>query len=151
MKSITYEATNEMKTLEIAEGIAKLARERRIVLLSGELGAGKTTLSKGIAKHLGIADFKIKSPTYTYFREYQLENGEKLYHIDLYRIQNQDDQLLLWELEELIADKNNILLIEWAENLPLKAPQALTVKLTYTGETSRQITVSAHYEQKDDQ
>ncbi len=151
MKSITHEATSETETLEIAGEIAKLAKECRVVLLSGELGAGKTTLSKGIAKHLGIADFKIKSPTYTYFREYPLEDGQKLYHIDLYRIQNQDDKLLLWELDELIADKNNILLIEWAENLPLKAPAALTVKLTYTGETSRQIRVSAHHEQKDDQ
>ena len=114
----------------------------RLVLLRGDLGAGKTTLVKGIAAAFeAAAEEDVTSPTFTLIHEYR---GPKatLYHIDLYRIDTPR------ELETLALDdlrsENSILLIEWGEKFPwLTAERDVEISFERTGETERTIRVSA--------
>ena len=79
---------NEMELIALGKQLGKLLEKQDVIILSGDLGAGKTTFTKGIAKGLGI-DQMIKSPTYTIVREY--EGRLPLYHLDVYRIGNDPD------------------------------------------------------------
>lgn len=122
------------QTFEKASETAAKVKNGGIVCLYGNLGSGKTTFSKGIAHALGIDQFSIKSPTYTYIRQY-----ENFYHIDLYRLEEIDE--LLWqELNEILENPKNIVLIEWAEKLKDKLPNdRIDIELKYLDENSRQI------------
>lgn len=79
---------NETETIELAKKLAKLVKPGMTILLLGDLGAGKTTFTKGIGEGLGIQRI-IKSPTYTIVREY-MDGSLPLYHIDLYRLEEED-------------------------------------------------------------
>src|ERR1700710_2907660 len=104
-------------TLALGEMIAELLPAPKLVLLRGDLGAGKTTLVKGIAAALGAADMEtVTSPTFTLVHEYK---GHKIrvFHLDLYRLETeaQLEGIGLWE----IADAGDVLvLIEWGERFP---------------------------------
>jgi tRNA threonylcarbamoyladenosine biosynthesis protein TsaE len=140
--------TTETVTHSAQETIAfgrKLASELSpplIVLLRGDLGAGKTTLVKGIAEGFDAARADdVTSPTFTLVHEY---GGPRttLYHIDLYRIETQR-QLETLGLDDLLAP-NTILLIEWGEKFPrLARDQNLEITLERVGETERRIQVTA--------
>ena len=108
-------SSSEKKTKQIAGRFARQIT-RGVIALSGELGAGKTTFVQGFAKGLGIKE-KIISPTFVLIRQHQIPKTDKiLYHIDLYRLEeNQDFKKL--GLEEIINNPNNLVLIEWAEKL----------------------------------
>jgi len=105
-------------TLAIAERIAEtLMPAPRLVILRGDLGAGKTTLVKGIAATLGAADpEEVTSPTFTLVHEYQ---GTKLrlYHLDLYRLET-ERELATLGLEEMIESPDALVLVEWGEKFP---------------------------------
>jgi len=105
-------------TLNIAERIAEtLMPAPRLVILRGDLGAGKTTLVKGIAATLGAADpEEVTSPTFTLVHEYQ---GTKLrlYHLDLYRLET-ERELATLGLEEMIEVPDALVLVEWGEKFP---------------------------------
>ncbi len=105
-------------TLAIAERIAEtLMPAPRLVILRGDLGAGKTTLVKGIAATLGAADpEEVTSPTFTLVHEYQ---GTKLrlYHLDLYRLET-ERELATLGLEEMIEVPDALVLVEWGEKFP---------------------------------
>lgn len=126
------------ETIKIGQKLANKIRNGGLICLFGDLGSGKTTLTKGIAKFLGIKEFSIKSPTYTYIREYKIGKNH-VYHIDLYRLEIIDE--LLWrEISELIENKENILLIEWADKLAEKLPDnSIKVFLEYINENTREI------------
>lgn len=114
MKIIT---TNEQDTKKIANTLATLLEPSMTILLEGQLGAGKTTFTKGIAEGLGISRV-IKSPTYTLIKEYT--DGElPLYHMDLYRLEDAEDEDL--GLEEYFYGEG-ITIVEWGsfmkEDLP---------------------------------
>jgi tRNA threonylcarbamoyladenosine biosynthesis protein TsaE len=96
------------------------------IALSGELGAGKTTLVRAIADALGAAG-PVTSPTYTLVHRYD-GNGVTLHHVDAYRLRPQDDVRDLG-LEEMLADPRGILLVEWPERLGAGAP-AFTHRVT---------------------
>lgn len=107
-----------------------------VILLEGELGAGKTTFVQGIAAGLGIVD-AIVSPTFTLINEY-LEGRIPLYHIDLYRLQPSEVSALQPEIYwEGIETPLGIVAIEWAERLPYLPPSYLRVSLTYSSDGSR--------------
>lgn len=109
-----------------------------LVLLSGELGSGKTTLTKGIVAGLGVAsEDEVTSPTFTLLHEYG--TGRKIYHGDLYRIENFHDFETLG-LEDAFAEPS-IIVLEWAENFPLQAPwPQVRLRLEHVGGDSRRIT-----------
>jgi len=136
--------TNQTTTHSAEETIAfgrSLAAELSpplIVLLRGDLGAGKTTLVKGIAEGFGAARAEdVTSPTFTLVHEYRGPHIT-LYHIDLYRIDTQRDLETLG-LDDLLAP-NSLLLIEWGEKFPrLQRDQNVEITLERIGETERKI------------
>ena len=101
---------NEMELIALGKQLGKLLEKQDVIILSGDLGAGKTTFTKGIAKGLGI-DQMIKSPTYTIVREY--EGRLPLYHLDVYRIGNDPDSI---DLDDFLYGEG-VTIIEWGEFL----------------------------------
>lgn len=113
------------ETIEAGRELAKFLDPPKVVLLRGDLGAGKTTLVKGIAAALGAAEpEEVTSPTFTLIHEYAGRSVEHanlgeailLYHLDLYRLENQR-QLDTLGMEELMTPQS-VLLIEWGEKFP---------------------------------
>lgn len=127
---------NIKETKKIAAQIAKKVKGGGLVCLYGDLGSGKTTFVKGMAEALGIDHFSVKSPTYTYIREYP---SKKIFHIDLYRLEEVDD--LLWqEIEELLENEENIIIIEWADKALGKLPEKrIDINFKYIDGNSREI------------
>ena len=122
----------------------KLARKLQapvLVLLTGELGTGKTTLTKGIVAGLQAAgEDEVTSPTFTLVHEYG--TGRKVFHGDLYRIDTFHDFETLG-LEDVFA-KPAILILEWSEKFPLKAPwPQLRVRLEHLGGDTRRLTLES--------
>jgi len=110
---ITHSPT---ETIALGRKLPALLLPPKLVLLRGELGAGKTTLVKGIAEGFRAASEEdVTSPTFTLVHEYR-GPGVNLYHIDLYRVDT-PRQLETLGLDDLIAD-NSVLLIEWGEKFP---------------------------------
>lgn len=104
---------------ELAQRITreKLAKQAKIILLRGDLGAGKTTFTQGFLRGLGVKS-KITSPTFVISKTYNLKSKTytKVYHIDAYRIKNPKEILDLgWK--EIISNPGNIVLIEWPERI----------------------------------
>ncbi len=131
-----YTCNSLEDTNKVGAELGEKLKSGGVVYLYGEMGSGKTTLTKGIARSLGINDFKIKSPTFNYIRRYN-----NLYHIDLYRLE-EIDELLALEMEEIMMEENNVVVIEWAEKLEgLELPKGLKIQIKYLDETSREIEI----------
>jgi tRNA threonylcarbamoyladenosine biosynthesis protein TsaE len=129
---------NFKETQKLAYDFAKILESGDVVCLYGDLGGGKTTFTQGLAEGLGIKS-RIISPTFVIVRSHNFENGI-LYHIDMYRIENEKDIESLG-LQEKINDKQNITVIEWAEKLKNKLPQKrIDVEFSYKKENVRKIT-----------
>ncbi len=111
-----------------------------LVLLTGDLGSGKTTLTKGIVAGLGAAsEDEVTSPTFTLVHVYGKE--AKVYHADLYRIESFHDFETLG-LEDLFA-KPAVVILEWSERFPLQSPwPQVRIRLEHQGGDSRRISVS---------
>jgi tRNA threonylcarbamoyladenosine biosynthesis protein TsaE len=108
-----FHTSSEDETIELGEKLASALPKQCVVLLIGNLGAGKTTLVKGIAKGLGAAlPDEVTSPTFTLIHEY----GRSVYHIDLYRLDTAREVLSLG-LDEFF-DREAVVLIEWGERFP---------------------------------
>jgi tRNA threonylcarbamoyladenosine biosynthesis protein TsaE len=112
-----------------------------LVLLSGDLGTGKTTLTKGIVAGLGAAsEDEVTSPTFTLVHVYGETDAGKVYHADLYRIENFHDFETLG-LEDVFA-KPAVVILEWSERFPLPSPwPQLRLRLEHQGGDARRITV----------
>jgi tRNA threonylcarbamoyladenosine biosynthesis protein TsaE len=126
------------ETIAWGRGLAKRLRPPVLVLLSGELGSGKTTLTKGIVAGLNAAtEDEVTSPTFTLIHEYG--GGQRVFHGDLYRIENFRDFETLG-LEDIFSKPATVIL-EWSENFPLKTPwPQIHLHLQHLGGESRQIT-----------
>jgi tRNA threonylcarbamoyladenosine biosynthesis protein TsaE len=106
--------SSEEETIEFGRQIARELPRHCVVLLIGNLGAGKTTLAKGIVSGLGDAEpDEVASPTFTLIHEYG--NG-RVYHVDLYRLDTRS-QIATLGLEEIL-DREAVVLIEWGERFP---------------------------------
>lgn len=107
------------ETKEFGRRLAEMLDGGENLLLIGDLGAGKTAFAQGLAEGLGVTE-PVKSPTYTYLREYELPNrSTRLAHFDLYRFADQptESELHSIELPERLADQDVITVIEWADKL----------------------------------
>lgn len=104
-----------------------------IIALTGELGSGKTTFVQGFAKGLGIKE-KITSPTFVIIRQYP----NNFYHVDLYRIDNFQEL----GLEEILANPNNIVLIEWAEKIKDLPKNTIKIIIEKLGGDKRLIAIA---------
>ena len=132
---------SESETRELASKIGERLKERKILYLTGDLGSGKTTSTKGLAQYLGISHFMIKSPTYTYIRKHKTNSGEDFYHIDLYRIEV-IDELLLHEIEELMENEENLIVVEWADRLTEKPKKGIEINLKFIDENTRELQIN---------
>lgn len=134
------------KLLSLAEKKAKINSKNNkaiVIALSGDLGSGKTAITKILGAEIGIRG-RIPSPTFIIERRYKLPKGlewEKLIHIDAYRL-SKESELLRLGWEENIENKKNLIIIEWPENVKKIIPkEALWVKFTHKGETERLIEI----------
>ena len=129
------------ETIELGRTLAARLRPPKLVLLRGELGAGKTTLVKGIAAGLGAAaPEEVTSPTFTLIHEYRGEQAT-VYHIDLYRIET-ERELATLGIDELLRDERSLVLMEWGEKFPrFQRERDVEIAIERTGETERKITV----------
>ena len=138
MKSRTFQTHSEEETIAAGECIARELPSKAVVLLIGNLGAGKTTLAKGLVQGLGAArPDEVSSPTFTLIHEY----GARVYHIDLYRL-DRPQELATLGLEE-IFDRDTIVLIEWGERFLKAMPrERIEILISPIGENDRIIAVT---------
>jgi len=129
------------ETTALGRTLTELLAPPKLVLLRGDLGAGKTTLVKGIAAGFQAASEEdVTSPTFTLVHEYRGPKAN-LYHIDLYRVDT-PRQLETLGLDDLLAD-NSILLIEWGEKFPrFVRERDVEITLERVGENDRKIQIS---------
>jgi tRNA threonylcarbamoyladenosine biosynthesis protein TsaE len=134
---------NPEETIAFGRTLAELLAPPKLVLLRGDLGAGKTTLVKGIAAAFEASDEEdVTSPTFTLVHEYRGPRAN-LYHIDLYRIDTQRELETLG-LDDLRAERDSILLIEWGEKFPrLLRERDVEISLERDGENGRRIRITA--------
>ena len=138
---IEVRTTSAEETREVGDAIASLLRARDAVMLTGELGAGKTTFAQGVARGLGIEE-PVVSPTFTLVKEYS--GILHLAHVDVYRLDRIQDVVDLG-LEEL-GGGNDVLLVEWGDTIEELLPESrLRVEITTSteGDDVRTIEISA--------
>jgi tRNA threonylcarbamoyladenosine biosynthesis protein TsaE len=128
------------ETIALGREIAAAVKAPALILLSGDLGAGKTTLTKGIASGLGAAkEEDVTSPTFTLVHKY--EGATRAYHVDLYRIGDTHDFDTLG-LEDVFAE-NAIVMIEWPERMALRTEWPITrVHLEHVDESTRRLKIT---------
>src|SRR5438067_5848999 len=130
------------RQLHLGRALARQLAPPKLVLLRGDLGAGKTTLVKGIAEAFAAAaEEEVTSPTFTLIHEYR---GPKVtvYHIDLYRIET-ERELATLGIDELLRDPAALVLIEWAEKFPRFVHERdVEIAIERVGETSRRISAA---------
>lgn len=133
-------------TASIAKEFARNLEPRTggatVIALSGELGSGKTTFTKSFAEAFGVKAEDITSPTFVIQKKFPVEgrgHWKTLVHMDAYRLEKSEEiEHLGWK--ELLADKGNIILIEWPENIGRALPKyAQRISFSYKGENSREI------------
>ena len=125
---------SELETQEIAFEYAKTLVKGDVILLNGDLGAGKTAFTKGIAKYFNIDT--VTSPTYAYLNVY----NDFIYHYECYRLSCGEDALMLGLTDYFYGD--NICIIEWAENIKDVLPsQVKVVEINKIDDTTRKITL----------
>lgn len=133
------------QTMNLGFQLGKLVKPSDIICLNGDLGAGKTHFTKGIAKGLGVSDY-ITSPTFTIVNEY--EGRLKLYHFDVYRVNDPDEIYAIGFDEYIFSD--GVTVIEWASYIDELIPKAhLSIdirKLTDLGDNFRKISLNSHDE-----
>ena len=123
------------QTIAAAQAFAKRLRGGDVVLLYGDLGAGKTTFTKGIALALGVRE-PVTSPTFTIVKEYK-GSALKLYHMDMYRLSGDITEL---GIEDYIGSEKGVTVIEWCAIGEIRA-HIYRVTLAYAGENARKIMI----------
>lgn len=133
----TYRTASEEETIALGERLARELPAKQVVLLIGQLGAGKTTLAKGMVKGLGAAEpEEVSSPTFTLIHEY----GSGVYHVDLYRLEELREVQTLG-LEDLL-ERQAVVLIEWGERFPeLLPPERTEIRIRVVADEQREIDV----------
>jgi tRNA threonylcarbamoyladenosine biosynthesis protein TsaE len=136
--SETIVTRSEEETSAAGDRFAPRLPPGSVVLLYGDLGAGKTAFVRGLAHGLGASPDQVSSPTFTLIQEYR--GRTTLYHVDLYRLEPREIADL--GLDELI-ETNAIVAIEWAERWIDAPADAWVVRIEYEGEDRRRIAISA--------
>jgi tRNA threonylcarbamoyladenosine biosynthesis protein TsaE len=125
------------ETERLAQALAALLQSGDIIAYRGDLGAGKTAFTRGLAKGLGCRE-QVTSPTYTIVNEY-LSGRLPLFHFDMYRLASSDD---LWSIGwEDYLDRGGVCAVEWSENVADALENALWVTVESLGEDTRRITL----------
>jgi len=135
----TFITSSEQETIDLGCSIGIWASKGDIVLLFGDLGSGKTAMSKGIAKGLGVESC-VTSPTFTLMQVYQ--GRLNLYHFDLYRLNN-TDELADLGYEEFLFSDDGVAVVEWADRMQELIPERyLRVDIERMSENTRKISMN---------
>ena len=130
--------TNSPKETEnLGQALGAVLQPGTVLAYEGDLGAGKTAFTRGLARGLGAVE-AVTSPTYTIVNEY-LSGRMPLFHFDMYRLSSADD---LWDIGwEDYLDRGGVCAVEWSENVAEAMEDAIRVRIEKTGEESRKITI----------
>ena len=125
------------ETEKVGAALGEILKPGTVLAYEGDLGAGKTAFTRGIARGLGATDM-VTSPTYTIVNEY-LSGRLPLFHFDMYRLASADD---LWDIGwEDYLDRGGVCAVEWSENVADAMEGAICVRIEKTGDESRRITI----------
>jgi tRNA threonylcarbamoyladenosine biosynthesis protein TsaE len=140
--TIDFVSSSEEQTIRLGVRLGELLQMHDLVCLSGELGAGKTALGRGIGRGWGTG-LRVTSPTFTLINEYpRLVDGRILYHIDCYRLEETSDQMTAG-LDDVLFGSGAVM-VEWPERIEALLPEdRLWVALSYVSETRRKLRISA--------
>lgn len=139
MSTSKFISASEAETKTIASDFAGRLHGSEKICLIGPLGSGKTTFVRGFVEAFGISSREVSSPTFTLVREY--ENSRKIYHVDLYRFEKEDDIFEAGIYEIITGD--DLALIEWADRLEKYAPEnCITIRFSHHGPEERAIEIS---------
>ena len=140
--TIDFVSSSVEQTTRLGVRLGELLQIHDLVCLSGDLGAGKTALARGIGRGWG-SGLRVTSPTFTLVNEYpRLADGRILYHIDCYRLEETADQQTAG-LEDVLEGSGAVM-IEWPERIESMLPEdRLWVKLSYVSETRRKLHITA--------
>lgn len=138
--SLILSSASEDETLQAGRKLADALASPAVILLTGDLGAGKTAFTRGFVDGLGtLRPSPVHSPTFTLVNEYRTDRG-KVYHVDLYRLETERDFRSIG-LEEIL-ESGDWVLVEWAEKLRLSLPDAIRVTLRQGSDDSRRIEIT---------
>lgn len=136
-----YEIESDTAMREFGEKLSSVLVGGEIIELIGDVGAGKTTLVKGLARGLGVDD-DIQSPTFTISRVYETKTKGQLVHYDFYRLN--DPGILSMEISEALADSGSIVVIEWGGIVEGVLPQEkISISIVAPTEFTREISIKA--------
>ena len=134
---MTFQTNSPAETEAIGAALGKILTPGTVIAYRGDLGAGKTAFTRGLAKGLGCREI-VTSPTYTIVNEY-LGGRLPLFHFDMYRLRSSDDLFDIgWED---YLDRGGICAVEWSENVEDAMEDAICITIEKLGEESRQITL----------
>ena len=132
-----YITNSPAETEAIGAALGKILKPGTVIAYRGDLGAGKTAFTRGLARGLGSTEL-VTSPTYTIVNEY-LGGRMPLFHFDMYRLASSDD---LWDIGwEDYLDRNGICAVEWSENVADALEDPIVITIEKLGEESRRITI----------
>ena len=132
-----YETTSPGQTEAVGEALAKALMPGTVIAYRGDLGAGKTAFTRGLARGLGYRE-PVTSPTYTIVNEY-IGGRLPLFHFDMYRLGSAED---LWDIGwEDYLDRGGVCAVEWSENVEEALDSFILVNIEKTGDESRRITI----------
>ena len=132
-----YTTNSPLETENVGAALAAVLKPGTVIAYTGDLGAGKTAFTRGLARGLGAAE-RVTSPTYTIVNEY-LSGRLPLFHFDMYRLASADD---LWDIGwEDYLERGGICAVEWSENVEEAMENAIYVRIEKTGEETRCITI----------
>lgn len=141
MTDMDMKVTDQNELSAFGARLGSLLAGGEVIELVGDVGAGKTTLTKAIARGMGITD-AIASPSYTLSQVYEAPGGLRLMHYDFYRLN--DPGILANELGEALLDESTVTVIEWGDIVKgVLPPDHLQVRIAVLGETSRQLTLTS--------
>lgn len=139
-----YLSQSIAQTHKIAADLTQKIEGKAVICLYGNLGSGKTTFTQGFAKALGVRN-NIPSPTFVLIRQYPLNDGRILYHVDLYRLEGRNDVEGIG-LSEIMKEKNAIIIIEWAEKAKDFFPdKRIDIFFTEINYNTRKIVLRSNY------
>ncbi len=137
MKTICIDSEEGLR--EVAEALLESLDGRSVVALRGEMGAGKTTLIRAVADLMGVED-QVTSPTFALVNQYAAATGERLYHFDFYRIEDEREAFDLGYEEYFYS--GDLCLVEWPEKIEALLPEAIVeVRITVLGPTERRFEI----------
>jgi len=132
-----FTTNSPAETEAIGVALGKILKPGTVIAYRGDLGAGKTAFTRGLARGLGCTDM-VTSPTYTIVNEY-LGGRIPLFHFDMYRLRSSED---LWDIGwEDYLDRNGICAVEWSENVDDALDDPMNITIEKLGDNTRRITI----------